>query len=42
VYAIEEGREPVSSGRENLLSLALMEAAVQSSGTGLPVTIATP
>lgn len=32
--AVEEGREPESSGRENLGSLALMQAAIDSARTG--------
>lgn len=34
--AIREGREPLSSGRENIGSLKLMRAAVESAETGAP------
>jgi predicted dehydrogenase len=34
--AIEEGREPINSARENLNSLALCFAAIASAGDGLP------
>jgi predicted dehydrogenase len=37
--AIEDGREPECSGRENLGSLALMEAAVESATVGRPVAL---
>ena len=37
--AIQAGREPETSGRHNLGTIALMEAAVESAGARQPVTI---
>ncbi len=37
--AIREGREPESSGRDNLLSLAITAAAIQSAASGRPVEL---
>ncbi|MFO7170390.1 MAG: hypothetical protein DIU80_020370, partial [Chloroflexota bacterium] len=39
VQAINEGREPVSSGRDNLGSIALMHAMVESAASGLTVPV---
>ena len=39
VTAIHSGREPETSGRHNLGTIALMEAAVESAGMRQPVTI---
>lgn len=38
-HAIQAGREPETSGRHNLGTIALMEAAVESAGARQPVTI---
>src|ERR1700694_744435 len=38
-HAIREGREPECSGHDNLGTIALMSAAVESSDRGTPVTI---
>ena len=38
-HAIQSGREPETSGRHNLGTIALMEAAVESAGARQPVTI---
>lgn len=40
VQAVTGGQAPESSGRDNLKTLALMFAAIQSAESGLPVTIA--
>ncbi|MDQ3855991.1 MAG: Gfo/Idh/MocA family oxidoreductase, partial [Chloroflexota bacterium] len=40
VAAVSTGREPESSARENLQTLALAFAAVESARTGAPVTLA--
>lgn len=40
VAAIQEGREPECSGRDNLQSLAIVFAAVRSTETGCPIRIA--
>jgi predicted dehydrogenase len=37
--AIRSGEEPESSGRDNLGSVALMLAAVESAASGLPVPV---
>lgn len=37
--AVAEGREPEASGRDNLASMAMVFAAVQSADSGLPVDI---
>jgi len=39
VQAIYTGQEPESSGRDNLKTLALMLASVESASTGLPVQL---
>jgi predicted dehydrogenase len=38
VDAVRSGREPLTSGRDNLASAALMFAAIQSAETGQPIT----
>ena len=40
VQAISTGQEPESSGRDNLHTLALTLAAVESATSGLPVSLA--
>ncbi|HEY3993608.1 MAG TPA: Gfo/Idh/MocA family oxidoreductase [Ktedonobacteraceae bacterium] len=40
VQAVENGQTPESSGRDNIKTLALMFAAIQSAESGLPVKIA--
>lgn len=42
VLALEKGEVPESSGRDNLKTLALMFAAIESAASGSPVTIADP
>jgi predicted dehydrogenase len=42
VEAIKSGKEPETSGRDNLRTLALMNAAIESSQTGAPVTVEQP
>jgi hypothetical protein len=39
LYSIEENREPSNNGRDNLLSLALAFAAIDSSRTGMARSI---
>jgi predicted dehydrogenase len=42
VTAIRDGAEPPSSGRDNLRSLAVMTAAMESAATGTPVEVPIP
>jgi predicted dehydrogenase len=42
VDAIQSQREPLTSGRDNLVSTALMFAAIQSAETGAPITTLRP
>lgn len=42
VQAVQTGQEPETSGRANLGSVALMNAAVESATAGLPVFVAHP
>lgn len=42
VDAIKSGQEPETSGRDNLHTLALMNAAIEASQTGAPVTVEQP
>ena len=42
VEAIRTGDEPETSGRDNLHTLALMNAAIESSQTGAPITLEQP
>jgi predicted dehydrogenase len=39
VRAVQSGEEPESSGRDNLGSVALMQAAIESATSGRPVTL---
>src|SRR5439155_2978316 len=39
VHAVRTGQEPESSGRDNLGSIGLMYAAVESAASGLPVFV---
>jgi predicted dehydrogenase len=42
VAAVRDGVEPPSGGRDNLRSLAVMTAALESVATGRPVEVSTP
>lgn len=42
VEAIKSGQEPETSGRDNLHTLALMNATIEASQTGAPVTVERP
>jgi predicted dehydrogenase len=42
VDAVQREREPLTSGRDNLASAALMFAAIQSAETGVPITTLRP
>jgi predicted dehydrogenase len=42
VAAIREGREPLTSGRDNLRSAALMFGAIESAASGAPITLPRP
>ena len=42
VDAVRSGREPLTSGRDNLTSAALMFAAMQSAETGQPISTLHP
>lgn len=42
VTAVDSGREPLTSGRDNLASAALMFAAMQSAETGQPISTLDP